>query len=112
MLEKTRSVPVLCLEEKMEKITQEELNERVALLKKFRSLLEQQRNKFREYLSVLEKQQDSINDENTEKLLAHTEIEQQVVQNLSNLQKVIVPMTKMYNSIKRSGNQPYSERTV
>ena len=83
----------------MEKITQEELNERVAILKRFRSLLEQQRNKFREYLTVLEKQQDSINDENTEKLLAHTEIEQQVVQNLSNLQKVIVPMTKMYNSI-------------
>lgn len=99
MLEKTRSVPVLYLEEKMEKITQEELNERVAILKRFRSLLEQQRNKFREYLTVLEKQQDSINDENTEKLLAHTEIEQQVVQNLSNLQKVIVPMTKMYNSI-------------
>ena len=89
----------------MEKITQEELNERVALLKKFRSLLEQQRNKFREYLTVLEKQQDSINDENTEKLLAHTEIEQQVVQNLSNLQKVIVPMTKMYNSINgKTGN--------
>ena len=69
MLEKTRSVPVLCLEEKMEKITQEELNERVAILKRFRSLLEQQRNKFREYLTVLEKQQDSINDENTEKLV-------------------------------------------
>ena len=34
----------------MEELTQQELDERVALLRKFRSLLEQQRNKFREYL--------------------------------------------------------------
>lgn len=82
----------------MAEISQEELNERVALLKKFRSLLEQQRGKFQEYLNVLEKQQDSITDENPEALLAHTELEQQVVKNLANLQKVIVPMTKLYHS--------------
>ena len=51
-----------------------------------------------------------MNDDNTEKLLAHTEIEQQVVQNLSNLQKVIVPMTKMYNSINgKTGAQEDQE---
>ena len=48
----------------MAEITQEELNERVALLRRFRSLLEEQRGKFREYLTVLEKQQDSITSEN------------------------------------------------
>ena len=36
----------------MAEISQEELNERVAILRKFRSLLEQQREKFREYLKV------------------------------------------------------------
>ena len=82
----------------MAEITQEELNERVAILRRFRTLLEQQRGKFREYLTVLEKQQDSISSENTEALLAHTELEQQVVKNLMNLQKVIVPMKKMYQS--------------
>ena len=41
-------------------ITQKELDERVALLHRLKSLLEQQRSKFREYLNVLEKQQDSI----------------------------------------------------
>jgi len=82
----------------MEDITQEELNERIALLRRFRSLLEQQRGKFQEYLTVLEKQQDSITSENSESLLAHTELEQQVVKNLANLQKVIVPMTRMYRA--------------
>lgn len=82
----------------MTELTQEELNERVALLRKFRSLLEQQRNKFQEYLTVLEKQQDSIAAENPESLLAHTELEQQVVKNLANLQKVIVPMSRLYKA--------------
>lgn len=82
----------------MAEITQEELNERVALLRKFRSLLEQQRNKFREYLNVLEKQQNSITAENPDSLIAHTELEQQVVKNIANLQKVIVPMSKIYKA--------------
>jgi len=82
----------------MAEITQQELDERVALLRKFRSLLEQQRNKFQEYLNVLEKQQDSINSQNAEKLIAHTELEQQVVRNIASLQKVIVPMQKMYKA--------------
>ena len=82
----------------MAEITQQELDERVALLRKFRSLLEQQRNKFQEYLNVLEKQQDSINSQNTENLIAHTELEQQVVKNIASLQKVIIPMQKMYKA--------------
>ena len=82
----------------MAELTQQELDERVALLRKFRSLLEQQRNKFQEYLNVLEKQQDSITSQNTENLIAHTELEQQVVKNIANLQKVIIPMQKMYNA--------------
>ena len=90
----------------MAEITQEELNERVALLRRFKSLLEEQRGKFREYLTVLEKQQDSITAENPENLLAHTELEQQVVKNIANLQKVIVPMSKMYK--EKNGNHSLS----
>lgn len=86
----------------MEELTQQELDERVALLKKFRTLLEQQRNKFQEYLTVLEKQQDSIAAENPESLLAHTELEQQVVKNIANLQKVIIPMSRIYKATNTS----------
>ena len=82
----------------MAEITQEELNERVAILRRLKSLLEEQRVKFREYLTVLEKQQDSITAENPESLLAHTELEQQVVKSIASLQKVIVPMSKMYKA--------------
>ncbi len=95
----------------MANISEEELQERVALLKKFRSVLEQQRKKFQEYLLVLEKQQDSITSENPEALLAHTELEQQVVKNISNLQKVIVPMSKMYSACSTT-NSSLEEQNI
>lgn len=93
----------------MEKISAQELEERVALLKKFRELLQQQREKFREYLNILEKQENSIETENPDALLAHTELEQQVVSNIVNLQKVIVPMSDLYNA--RGGNSN-SEKSI
>ena len=82
----------------MAEISQEELDRRVAILHRFRTLLQEQRNKFQEYLNVLEKQKESISEEDPEKILAHTELEQQVVKNIINLQKVIVPISKMYSN--------------
>ena len=80
-------------------LTQEELNERIAVLKRFRRLLEKERDKFREYLIVLEKQQDSIVAEDAAALLAHTELEQQVVANITDLRKVIVPVNALYRDL-------------
>lgn len=77
-------------------ISQQELDERIAILKRFRMLLQQQRDKFKEYLNVLEKQEISINEDKTESILAHTELEQQVLNSISSLRKVIMPMEKMY----------------
>ena len=77
-------------------LTQAEINERIAILKRFRSLLEQQRNKFREYLKVLESQQGKIELDDGDALMAHAELEQQIVANIMNLQKVIVPMSELY----------------
>lgn len=86
----------------MENISEEELNERVAILRRFRTLLEAQRQKFQEYLTVLEKQGDCIEADNTEALAAHAELEQQIVKGISSLQKVIVPMSEMYQSTNGS----------
>lgn len=77
-------------------LSQKELDERIAILKRYRALLEQQRNKFQEYLSVLEKQSDAITERNTEKIAVHSQIEDQLVANLAKLQKVISPMEKLY----------------
>lgn len=81
-----------------EKLTQEQLDERVAILKKFRALLEEQRQKFREYLFSLECQENCIAQNQTDALIAHTELEQEVVANIASLQKVIVPMSQLYHA--------------
>lgn len=80
----------------MMNLTQTEIEERTALLKRFRTLLEQQRTKFQEYLRVLEAQEKTIEDENADALLAHTELEQQIAANIISLQKVIKPIETMY----------------
>ena len=79
-------------------LSQEELDERVAILRRFRSLLEQQRNKFREYLLVLEKQEGTIEAEDPDAIIAHSELEEQIVRNIGSLQKVIAPMQQLYQT--------------
>ncbi len=81
----------------MAEISQEELNERLAILRRFRSLLEEQKKKFQDYLEVLEKQENSIENDNTDALVAHAEIETEISRNIKSLQKVIVPISEMYS---------------
>jgi hypothetical protein len=81
-------------------LTEQELGERIAILTRLRKLLIVQREKFREYLDVLEKQETSFCSESipeTDMLLAHTELEQQIVGSIKNLQKVIQPIDAMYH---------------
>ena len=81
------------------KLNDSEIAERVAVLKRFRSLLGQQRLKFREYLTVLEKQEKSISDENTDAVLQHTELEESIIAEIFTIQKVIDPLEYMYTNI-------------
>lgn len=76
-----------------------EIAERVAVLKRFRTLLEEQRLKFREYLTVLEKQEKSITAEDTDSILQHTELEESIIAELFTIQKVIDPLEYMYANI-------------
>lgn len=78
-------------------LTQEEIDERVAILQRLRKLLEQQRDKFREYLNVLEAQHQAIDSGETDTVMAHTDLEQQVLSNIVNLKRVIKPLEHMYH---------------
>ncbi|GHV73301.1 hypothetical protein AGMMS49940_06030 [Spirochaetia bacterium] len=80
-------------------MTAEELTQRVAVLKRFRELLEAQRDRFREYLTVLDKQQETIERGNTEALLSHVELEEHIVRDIFNIQKVIDPLEDMYRTL-------------
>jgi hypothetical protein len=75
-----------------------ELTRRVAILKRFRTLLAQQRDRFRSYLEVLDRQKDIIEGGTAEELLAHVELEEKIVADIFSIQKVIDPLEDMYRA--------------
>ncbi|MDR2312975.1 MAG: flagellar biosynthesis protein FlgN [Spirochaetaceae bacterium] len=76
-----------------------ELEHRVAILKRFRELLSQQRDRFRQYLDVLDRQKDIIKTGNADDLTAHVELEEKIVGDIFAIQKVIDPLEDMYRTI-------------
>ncbi|MDR1903048.1 MAG: flagellar biosynthesis protein FlgN [Treponema sp.] len=78
-------------------IAPEELRQRVSILKRFRELLTAQRERFQNYLEVLDKQKDSIEKGTTEELENHVELEENIVADIFSIQKVIKPLEEMYD---------------
>lgn len=87
-------------------ISREELDQRVAVLKRFRELLVSQREKFNSYLGLLERQKDDIEASNLDALVSHVEIEQTIVADIHTFQRVIDPLEDMYRSAYRVEEMP------
>jgi hypothetical protein len=81
------------------KIDSAELAQRVAILRRFKTLLTQQRDRFRSYLNLLDKQQSVIESGSAEDLLTYVEIEEKIVADIFSIQKVIDPLEEMYYSV-------------
>lgn len=79
--------------------SREELNRRVAVLRRFRELLAEQRNRFRSYLEELDQQKEIIETGSAEQLIAHVELEERIVADIFAIQKVIDPLDDMYRTI-------------
>lgn len=73
-----------------------ELERRVALLRRFRELLLQQRSSFERYLTVLDHEKADIEQGDVDRLMAHVEIEEAIVSELYTFQKVIDPLEQLY----------------
>jgi hypothetical protein len=80
-------------------ISSAELAQRVAILKRFKTLLSQQRERFRSYLNMLDKQQNVIESGSAEDLLTYVELEEKIVADIFSIQKVIDPLEEMYNAV-------------
>jgi len=91
-------MPVALKETKTE-ISESELAQRVAVIKRFKELLIQQRERFRNYLAVLDRQQLLIGYGSADEITAHVELEEQIVADIFSIQKVIEPMEVMYNAV-------------
>jgi hypothetical protein len=76
-----------------------ELSQRVAVLRRFRALLAEQRDRFHSYLEALDRQRQVIETGTAEELIAHVELEERIVTDIFSIQKVIDPLDEMYRAI-------------
>ncbi|MDR2304306.1 MAG: flagellar biosynthesis protein FlgN [Treponema sp.] len=88
-----------------QEIDGEELSRRIIVVKRFRALLQEQRDHFRSYLEVLDRQKDVIEKGSTESLLNHVELEEKIVADIFAIQKVIDPLEKMYQAVVSDYNR-------
>ena len=82
---------------------QGELERRKAVLRRFRELLVQQREKFDHYLVVLDHEKTDIETGDIDKLVSHVELEEQIVSEIYTFQKVIDPLEDLYRASYPAG---------
>ena len=73
-------------------LSKEEVERRVALLKRLKTTLHQQREKFQTYLKVLDAEKASIETDAVDTLRAQVELEEELVVDIHAIQKVIDPL--------------------
>jgi hypothetical protein len=73
-------------------VSETEVASRVLLLKRFRTLLLQQRERFESYIMVLDKQKEKIEEGSVEDLITHVEFEEKIIGDIISIQKVVEPM--------------------
>ncbi|MDR1412230.1 MAG: flagellar biosynthesis protein FlgN [Spirochaetaceae bacterium] len=96
-------------------ISEEEISRRISILRRFRELLKTQRDRFRQYLEVLDRQKDVIEGGNAEEIAAHVELEEKIVADIFSIQKVIDPLENMYRDaypIPKKGRKSRAKETA
>ena len=86
------------LTETKTEISEGELTQRMAIVKRFKELLEQQRERFRIYLAELDREKLAIGTGSADEIIAHVKLEEQIVEDIFSIQKVIDPLEIMYNA--------------
>lgn len=79
--------------------TSSETAHRIAVIRRLKSLLEEQRDKFGEYLELLERESQAISRRDTAALMGQVEHERRVVQAIVSFNRIIGPIQEVYLSL-------------
>lgn len=80
-------------------LSKDEVQKRVSVLKRLKDNLLQQREKFQNYLVVLEKEKVSIESGQVEALQTQVQVEENIVSEIYSFQKVIDPLEEIYKAV-------------
>ncbi len=81
------------------------IEQNVAVLRRLREMLARQREKFGSYLHLLECEGESIEQGDSEKLLAQVEMEQAIIAEIFSVKKVIAPLEALYQAAYPGGSE-------
>ncbi len=85
--------------------TSSETAHRVAVVRRLKTLLEEQREKFGEYLELLERESDAIARRDTAALMGQVEHERRVVQAIVSFGRIIGPIQEVYLTLYPERNR-------
>ncbi len=86
-----------------------EVQKRVAMLRRLRELLLDQRGKFENYLRVLDHEKGDIESGDVDRLVAHVEIEEAIVSEIFTFQKAIDPLEELMSAPLAAGKTDMGE---
>jgi len=84
-------------------INRDELDRRIAVVRRFKELLGRQQERFRSYLAMLESQETAVGSGSGEEIMAHAELEGQILADIFSMQRVINPLEDMYRAMAVQG---------
>jgi hypothetical protein len=74
------------------------LKERIALLKRYKALLTEQRKRFHSYIEILDRQKNVIENGKVEEIEGYVELDETITAGIISLQKSIEPMRAMFET--------------
>ena len=86
-----------------------ELSERIAVLRRYRRMLELQRSRLQDYLDLLDTREASVKRGDFDGLETYTLLEQQVIKGIMDVQACIEPLADMYIRMMPEGSQDIEE---
>lgn len=86
-----------------------ELSERIAVLRRYRQMLELQRSRLQDYLNLLDTREAALKRSDFDGLETYTLLEQQVIKGIMDVQHCIDPLADMYIRLIPEGSQDIDE---
>jgi len=90
-------------------VMDEALSQRIAVLRRYRQMLELQRSRLQDYLDLLDTREAAVRRDDFDGLEAYTFLEAQVIKGIMDAQQCLEPLAVMYRQMVPEGSQDIDE---
>ena len=91
---------------------EEELDQRIAVLRRYRRMLELQRERLQEYLALIDTREQAVRAGDVDSLEQYTQAEQGVIKGIMAVQRCLDPLADLYRQAAPEGSPDIDELHV